>query len=220
MQASPYSLYNEAYKEQLEYIYLKCGLKGPTQIPASVLPDQEDTSLDCGTDEWYTTSGAKETLPLIQLQHRHNYQCWDEIVIEYNRTNQLQLGRVQLYNPWVGFDCVDLQAFTFVYGTVLCFGSQFGQHNSSSNGIDTTTLRVQDPYTYDKITPPKGAKIPKGTTERCGGWHVAEKADSCARICAAVGIHIDLLFEVNTDLGDAQKCPDNLAVSNAYCAAY
>ncbi|RKK19329.1 hypothetical protein BFJ63_vAg1652 [Fusarium oxysporum f. sp. narcissi] len=97
------------------------------------------------------------------------------------------------------------------------FGPQFGQYNSSTNGTGTTTPQVQDPYTYNKIAPPKGAKVPKGTTERCGGWHVADKADSCARICAAAGIHIDLLLEVNTNLGDAQKCSDNLAVGNAYC---
>jgi hypothetical protein len=58
MQDSPYSLYIKAYKEQLEHIHLKRGLKGPTQIPASVLPDQEGTSLDCGTNEWYTTCDA------------------------------------------------------------------------------------------------------------------------------------------------------------------
>ncbi|WZH45644.1 hypothetical protein QYS62_006712 [Fusarium acuminatum] len=130
--------------------------------------------------------------------------------------NQLQFGDVQLYNPWVGFDCVDLQSFTFVYGTILSFGPQFGQHDSSSNGTDITTPQVQDPYTYDKIPPPKGAKVSKGTIERCGGWHVVDKADSCARICAVAEIHIDLLLEVNTDLGDAQKCSDNLAVGNAY----
>jgi hypothetical protein len=70
MQGSPYSLYNEAYMEQLGYIYLKCGLKGPTQIPASVLPDQKGTSLDCGTDEWYTTNDAKETCDWVSLNHR------------------------------------------------------------------------------------------------------------------------------------------------------
>ncbi|KAI7770035.1 hypothetical protein ACKAV7_008062 [Fusarium commune] len=256
MQSSPYSLYNEAFKEQLEYIYSKCGLKGPTQIPASVSPDQEDTSFDCGTDEWYTTSDAKETCNSVALKHsvssaalfnanqyrlsncnvrttigagtklcipptcprtyilRPDENCFS---IEYNRTNQLRFGDVQLYNPWVGFDCIDLQPLTFVYGTVLCFGPQFGQYNSSTNVTDTTTPQVQDPYTYDKIAPPKGAKVPKGTTERCGGWHVADKADSCARIFAPVGIHIDLFLEVNTDLGDAQKCSDNLAVGNAYC---
>ncbi|WKT45057.1 LysM domain superfamily [Fusarium oxysporum f. sp. vasinfectum] len=214
-------------------------------------------SLDCDTDEWYTTSDAKETCNSVALKHsvssaalfnanqyrlsncnvgttidtgtklcipptcprtyilRPDENCFS---IEYNRTNQLQFGDVQLYNPGVGFDCVNLQSFTFVYGTVLCFGPQFGQYNSSTNGTGTTTPQVQDPYTYNKIAPPKGAKVPKGTTERCGGWHVADKADSCARICAAAGIHIDLLLEVNTDLGDAQKCSDNLAVGNAYCA--
>ncbi|KAF4957216.1 hypothetical protein FGADI_3281 [Fusarium gaditjirri] len=259
MNYSPYSLhslYREVSKEQLEYIYSKCGLKEPTQIPSSVLPDQENTSLHCGTDEWYTTSDAKETCNSVALKHSvssaalfnaNQYRlskCYNGTTIgagtklcipprcprtyilrpdencfsiEYNRTNQLQFGDIELYNPGVGSDCFHLHEFAFVYGTVLCLGPQLGQYNNSTNSADTTTPQVQNPYTYNKIAPPKGAKLPEGTTERCGGWHVAEKADTCARICAAAGIHIDLLLEVNSDLGDAQKCSDNLAAGNAYC---
>jgi hypothetical protein len=33
MQASQYSIYNQNYKTQLEYIYKTCGTKGPTEIP-------------------------------------------------------------------------------------------------------------------------------------------------------------------------------------------
>lgn len=51
MQASPYSIYNDYYKRQLQYIYTKCGLKGNTTVPNSLTPELEDNSLDCGTDE-------------------------------------------------------------------------------------------------------------------------------------------------------------------------
>lgn len=56
MQASPYSIYDDYYERQLQYIYTKCGLKGNTTVPNSLMPELEDNSLDYGTDEWYTTS--------------------------------------------------------------------------------------------------------------------------------------------------------------------
>ncbi|OBS26191.1 hypothetical protein FPOA_00132 [Fusarium poae] len=255
MQSSSYSIFDEYYKEKLEYIYSKCGLKGPTDIPPSLIPEPEDTSLDCGTDEWYTTSG-KETCNSIALKHgvssaslftANQYRlpncnvgatiepgtklCMPPVchrtytlrseedcdTIETNSRNQLREGDVQLYNPWVGFDCVNLQSFTAVYGTILCLGPQFGQHNSSSNGTDTTTPPHQNPYTHEKIPPPNGAKIPTGTTDRCGRWRVAEKEDTCASICAIGAIDIDMLLMVNTGLVDAEVCSDKLVVGNAYC---
>ncbi|RSL89261.1 hypothetical protein CDV31_015909 [Fusarium ambrosium] len=257
MQASSYSIYNEAYKEELEYLYSKCGLTGPTKIPTSLMPEQEDLSLDCGTDEWYTTSDASETCNSVALKHgvssaslfianqyrlpncsvdatieRGTKLCMppechrtytlrpdDECsTLEGNATNQLREGDVLLYNPWVGFECVNLQPFSAVYGTVLCFGPQYERHNSKSNGSDTTTPTVLSAYTYDKVDPPKGATVPEGTTERCGRWYVASEDDSCAHICMIAAIDIDLLFLVNTGLGtDAETCSDKLVIGNAYC---
>lgn len=257
MQASSYSIYNEAYKEELEYVYSKCVLTGPTKIPASLMPEQEDLSLDCGTDEWYTTSDASETCNSVALKHgvssaslfianqyrlpncsvdatiergtklcmppechrTYTLQPDDECsTLEGNATNQLREGDVHLYNPWVGFECVNLKPFSAVYGTILCFGPQYQRHNSSSNSNDTTTPTVLSAYTYDKVDPPKGATVPKGTTERCGRWYVASEDDSCAHICMIAAIDIDLLFLVNTGLGtDAEACSDKLVVGNAYC---
>ncbi|SPJ75732.1 uncharacterized protein FTOL_05463 [Fusarium torulosum] len=189
----------------------------------------EDNSLDCGTDEWYTTStgetcdsiGLKRGVSSASLFIVNQYRlpnCSADAVIEpgtklcmpakcdrvhqlrteedchlleSNATNKLLEGDVQLYNPW---------------------------NNTSSNSTDTTTPQPFNPYTYDKIAPPTGAKVPQGTTERCGRWYVAGKEDSCAHICAVSSIDIDLLFMVNTGLGtDAAACSAKLVAGNAYC---
>jgi hypothetical protein len=256
MQASPYSIYDDYYERQLQYIYTKCGLKGNTTVPNSLMPEIEDNSLDCGTDEWYTTSTG-ETCDSIGLKHGvssaslfilnqyrlpncsadamiepgtklcmpakcdrvHQLRTEEDChLIESNATNKLLEGDIQLYNPWVGYNCINLQEFTAVYGNIICFGPEFEQNNTSSNSTDTTTPQPFNPYTYNKIAPPKGAKVPQGTTERCGRWYVAGKEDSCAHICAVSSIDIDMLFMVNTGLGtDAAACSAKLVAGNAYC---
>ncbi|CEI63499.1 unnamed protein product [Fusarium venenatum] len=256
MQASPYSIYDDYYERQLQYIYTKCGLKGNTTVPNSLTPELEDNSLDCVTDEWYTTStgetcdsiglkrgvssaslfivnqyrlpncsadaviepGTKLCMP-AQCDRVHQLRTEEDChLLESNATNELLEGDVQLYNPWVGYNCIKLQEFTAAYGNIICFGPEFEQNNTSSDSTDTTTPQPFNPYTYDKIAPPTGAKVPQGTTERCGRWYVAGKEDSCAHICAVSSIDIDLLFMVNTGLGtDAAACSAKLVAGNAYC---
>jgi hypothetical protein len=55
MQASRYSVYDENYKTQLEYIYATCGTKGPTDIPAPL--DKPDPVVPpyCLSNKRYTT---------------------------------------------------------------------------------------------------------------------------------------------------------------------
>ncbi|KAI1061606.1 hypothetical protein LB506_011963 [Fusarium annulatum] len=91
-------------------------------------------------------------------------------------------------------------------------------NNTSSNSTDTTTPQPFNLYTYNKITPPEGAKVPKGTTERCVRWYVAGKEDSCAYICAVSSFDVHLLLMVNTELGtDAAACSALPVAGNAYC---
>lgn len=55
MQSSKYSVYNEMYKEQLEYVYAKCGLQGPTAIPESVEIVQPQEPPFCLSGKRYKT---------------------------------------------------------------------------------------------------------------------------------------------------------------------
>jgi hypothetical protein len=54
MQSTSYLVYNEMYKEQLEYVYSKCGLQGPTAIPKSVEIVQPVELLFCLSGKQYT----------------------------------------------------------------------------------------------------------------------------------------------------------------------
>ncbi|KAH5372380.1 hypothetical protein HBI49_061230 [Parastagonospora nodorum] len=58
MQASQYSVYDENYKEQLEYIYTQCGLKGPTDIPPPLDEEEPVTPPYCLSGKRYTTTGS------------------------------------------------------------------------------------------------------------------------------------------------------------------
>ena len=57
MQSSSYSVYNDLYKSQLEYVYVQCGGKGPTGIPPSpnVIPQKPPATAYCATGKRYTT---------------------------------------------------------------------------------------------------------------------------------------------------------------------
>ncbi|KAG5654983.1 hypothetical protein KAF25_011014 [Fusarium avenaceum] len=183
MQASPYSIYDDYYERQFQYICTKFGLKGNTTVPNSLTPELEDISLDCGTDE----CAAYHQLLFIVNQYRLPNCSADAVIgpgtklcmpakcdrvhqlrteedchlLESNTTNKLLEGDVQLYNkPVVGYNCINLQDFTAAYGNIIYFGPEFEQNNTSSNSTDTTTPQPFNPYTYDKIAPPTGAKVP------------------------------------------------------------
>lgn len=58
MQASSYSVYNEDYKQQLEYVYAQCGGSGPTTIPPSPDSPPAPTTPYCVTNKKYTAIGG------------------------------------------------------------------------------------------------------------------------------------------------------------------
>ncbi|KAF2820810.1 hypothetical protein CC86DRAFT_360066 [Ophiobolus disseminans] len=55
MQASQYSVYDESYKRQLEYIYTTCGTKGPIEIPPPLDKPEPVVAPYCLTNKRYTT---------------------------------------------------------------------------------------------------------------------------------------------------------------------
>jgi hypothetical protein len=55
MQSSQYSIYDEYYKEQLDYIYAQCKLTGPTAIPAPLDTVQPAPAPYCLSNKRYST---------------------------------------------------------------------------------------------------------------------------------------------------------------------
>ena len=58
MQASQYSIYDEFYKEQLEYVYAHCGVSGWTDIPPPLSEDLPAEAPYCVTGKRYTTKAG------------------------------------------------------------------------------------------------------------------------------------------------------------------
>jgi hypothetical protein len=138
--------------------------------------------------------------------------------IESNLTNQVSAGDTLRYNPWVGYECSNLQSSSQVYGSIICLGPQNGHNNGSIAVNDTTTPITSDGYSYDFIAPPAGATVPSGTTKNCGKWHVAAVAETCTAICVLEKIPAGLFLQVNTALGTSfDGCTANLVLGNAYC---
>ncbi|RBR26167.1 uncharacterized protein FIESC28_01058 [Fusarium coffeatum] len=54
MQSSQYSIYNEYYKNKLEYIYKTCGRSGPTEILPPLKPKQKELDF-CLSGNYYTS---------------------------------------------------------------------------------------------------------------------------------------------------------------------
>ncbi|CAN9459516.1 unnamed protein product [Alternaria sp. RS040] len=55
MQSTQYSIYNEHYKRELEYVYAQCDIKGPTEIPPPLETVQPAPAPYCLTNKRYTT---------------------------------------------------------------------------------------------------------------------------------------------------------------------
>lgn len=64
MQASSYSIYDTFYKEQLEYVYAQCGVKGPTELPPPLYTAEPEPTPYCVTNKRYTTKEG-DTCELI-----------------------------------------------------------------------------------------------------------------------------------------------------------
>lgn len=131
----------------------------------------------------------------------------------------LRSGDVRKYNPWVSYDCDNLQVASQIYGTNICLSPQGGEHNTNKTGGlgRTTTPKPSNGYVYLAEPPPDDAVLANGTTENCGKWHEAGGEDSCVAICVQHGITHDLFIQVNPSLNESD-CTGGLQVGRTYCA--
>ncbi|KAL2759071.1 glycoside hydrolase family 55 protein [Sodiomyces alcalophilus JCM 7366] len=61
MQSSPYSIYDDYYKSDLEFVYDTCGESGPTEIPPPLSPKPDTEPAMCVSDKWHTVSLGEES---------------------------------------------------------------------------------------------------------------------------------------------------------------
>ena len=69
MQSTPYSTWDEGWKEELEYAYATCGISGDTDVPPPLVVLPPEPEQLCISEEYYTTTSADETCDSIALAH-------------------------------------------------------------------------------------------------------------------------------------------------------
>ncbi|KAH9876214.1 hypothetical protein J1614_004093 [Plenodomus biglobosus] len=130
MQASQYSVYDENYKAQLEYVYAQCGLKGPTDIPKPLDEVQPVSPPYCLSNKRYTTKEGDT----------------------FEKSLGLGFGMVQRYNSWLDTACSNLQSATDFYGKVIYVSPQGGMFvNPTKPLVSNPTPVPVDGYTKAKI---------------------------------------------------------------------
>lgn len=129
---------------------------------AALYMGNQNEILDCGS----LPAGLKFCLPFTcektyLIQSSDN--CSD---IKY--AFSLDDRDMQNFNPWVSYDCDNLQPVSKIYGTNICLSPQGGEHNGSSIEGGSVAPVGSDGFMYSSVTPPSNATLAIGTTKNCG----------------------------------------------------
>jgi hypothetical protein len=198
------------------------GKPGATCQKVSTRYKASPAALYAANDNVYTCDdlpvGTKVCVPLScgkLISYGQNDTC-----LGLEAQHELGFGDIQRFNPWINYECSNLVSGLDLFGDELCAGPQGGQHNFTGPGPigDTTTPQHGNGYTAAPISPPKGASLATGTTEKCGKWQVAKEGDTCVGLCLAGEINITLFLSVNPSLGtEYSDCSAKLSKGKAYC---
>lgn len=109
-----------------------------------------------------------------------------DLCVSIEMAQNLKLGDVRHYNPWLNLDCPNFHVATPVLANVLCLGPE-------SANVTTIALLPSGPtavpapgdgYRDAPVGPPKGVAVAGGTTLRCGrGFVVADAAQTFTSMC-------------------------------------
>ena len=163
---TPYSIYDEFFKSQLDEIHSICGISGPTDVPPPLVATDPPSAPFCGSGAFHT-SKAGDTCSSIALQYSvpsaavytGNQQlfyncssipaglqlclplsCTKVYSVQPNTTcrdieiaQDLTEGYLRRYNPWLAWDCSNLQTGIVNYGNVLCLSPQGGTFGATGS---------------------------------------------------------------------------------------
>ncbi|CAG8905451.1 unnamed protein product [Penicillium egyptiacum] len=178
---------------------------------ASLYMGNQNKIVDCSSMK----AGLKLCLPLT-CEDTYSLEPSDNCtVIEY--AFSLSNGDLRKYNPWISFDCDNLQIASKIYGTNICLSAPGGAHTNATAGTGSTTPSKANGYTEVYVAPPTNATLAEGTTRNCGRWHEAAANETCVGICAQESITHALFVVVNPSLDDS-RCSESLQVGKTYCA--
>lgn len=177
---------------------------------AALYIGNQELILDCGS----LPAGLKLCLPLT-CEKTYSIQPSDDCSdIEY--AYSLKSRDVRKYNPWVSYDCDNLQVASKIYGTNICLSPLGGEHTGSGTGSGGVAPVGSDGYVYNIVAPLSNATLATGTTKNCGRWHEAKTGDGCVSICGRYSITHAVFTMVNPSL-DSATCSNSLQAGKTYC---
>lgn len=160
--------------------------------------------------------GSSICLPL-SCSPTYTLQSNDTDCSTIEAANSLFPGSLRTYNPWINFDCSNLQNASQNLGTVLCLSPQAGVYNGTNSSTDLAIFPTYSTgYSNVVVVPPTNATIANGTTMYCGVWYTVVNGDTCAQICVQQSINFQLFTDVNPSLS-LSNCDSSLAVNTTYC---
>lgn len=148
-------------------------------------------------------------------QFQNTDDC-DSIEVSYGLTT----GSLRRYNPWINFDCDNMQEATEILGSVICLGPQGGTY--SNTNLTSQLPGASSPasestgYTQYVTAAPANSTVANGTTQYCGNWYTAAQGDTCAMICTQQSIPSTLFLQCNPTLSRTD-CDGSLLVGTTYC---
>ncbi|KAF9893487.1 hypothetical protein FE257_010799 [Aspergillus nanangensis] len=131
---------------------------------------------------------------------------------------ELEWASVWKCNPWLDYDCSDLQAVRPILGSVICLSPQ-GMAYNDENFVSQSPISgpaYNTGYTTTPTSPPDGATLAEGSPWFCGKWHTVSAGETCTTICMQDGIPAGLFLEANPSLSQA-GCDESLIVGVTYC---
>jgi hypothetical protein len=133
----------------------------------------------------------------------------------------LDIGAVRRYNPWLNFWCDNLQTTTWTNGHTICLTPQAGYYNIT-DPIPGVLIAPGEStgYMTAAIAPPSNATVANGTTPYCGRWYEVTSADdTCVSICTSNSITIGLFRDVNPSIAGtgSADCTGLLQAGLTYC---
>ncbi|KAH7183621.1 uncharacterized protein B0J16DRAFT_402152 [Fusarium flagelliforme] len=117
--------------------------------------------------------------------------------------------RLLSFNPQIDSNCTNLYDADPYWGSTLCVSTPGGTY--SGQPVDDS-----QPTDPEPVDPPSGAPVANGTTKQCSHWFTHDDSLSCAQICLAYKIPVNLFTEINPSLNKT-TCDTDLVAGNAYC---
>lgn len=126
MQASPYTVYDDYYKSDLELVYKTCGKTGDTDVQPPIKPTPEESNM-CVSDEWHTVGSEAES-------------CEDIAFLKNVSTVALYTANPKIY------DCSSIPA-----RSELCLPLSCGRLISYTSNDTCAGLEAQNDLTFGSI---------------------------------------------------------------------